>query len=162
MNIIEKLLNQASQYPSLNQEKRIDLANNGQHPEVALLCCSDSRVIPEDIFNVQIGDIFVIRTAGNTLGENEEASFGYAYHHLHIKEFIVLGHTRCGAISSTLNGEHCCIFDQIASHIGQTKDPTHASILNVLGVSKELRQKFVDVNVTPLLYDIETGSLKRL
>ena len=162
MDILEEIFSRAKDYPKRNASLRETLAKDGQHPPVALICCSDSRVIPEAIFDCELGELFVIRTAGNTLGPNELASFHYAYHHLHIQNFIVLAHTGCGAIESTINGEHCCIFDAIKGHIGDEVDPIRASILNALGVAEELEKEFPSVNVTPLLYDIETGKISLL
>ena len=160
---IARLLLQAISYPNQNIPKRTEASTFGQHPEVAVLCCSDSRVIPEEIFDCSIGDIFVIRTAGNTLGPNEFASFGYAYHHLHIHHFIVLGHTKCGAIASTLKGEERnCIFDAIASHIGDEHEPEEASKKNALGVVKELKEQFNDVEVVALLYDVTSGEVHEI
>lgn len=59
-------------------EKRKETEKNGQSPFAIVLTCSDSRVVPEVLFSCGIGDIFVIRTAGNVLGESEAASIEYA------------------------------------------------------------------------------------
>ena len=160
--ILESLLLSAASYPSVNKERREETFRHGQHPEVALLCCSDSRVIPEEIFNASIGDLFVIRTAGNTLGPNEEASFGYAYHHLHIKTFVVLGHTHCGAVSSALHQDKGALFETIRHHIGQEKDPIKAANRNALAVQEQLQRKFPHAEVFALSYDIETGIVSPL
>ena len=160
--ILNELLQRGSDYANLNVERRIDTAINGQHPKAAVVCCSDSRVIPEEIFSCSIGDIFVIRTAGNTAGPNEKESLAYAHHHLGISLFLVLGHTHCGAVDATLHGEHCSIFDAIASHIGNETDPKAATIANAKQVAKELSALFPKAIVAPLLYDIETGEVSRL
>ena len=159
MEILQELLNKAKEHKGDHHDLRIDLASHGQHPKVAVLACSDSRVIPETIFGCGLGELFVIRTAGNTLGPNEEASFGYAAHHLGIKTFIVLGHTHCGAIASTIHGEHCCIFDEIAKSIKETKDEKEASILNAKSVANRLSALYPSVQVIPMLYDLEEGEV---
>lgn len=160
--ILSDLLQSSRAYAKSKIRRRIDTALHGQHPKAAVVCCSDSRVIPEEIFARSIGDIFVIRTAGNTAGVSEVESLSYAHHHLGIELFIVLGHTHCGAVDSTIHGEHCSIFDAIASHIGEEKDPKKATMENARQVAKELSSRFPEVDVVPLLYDIETGEVSRL
>ena len=71
-----------------------------QHPFAVILCCSDSRVIPEFIFDQRAGSIFEIRNAGNVVDEDVLASFEYAVEHLHVPLMVVLGHKGCGAIEA--------------------------------------------------------------
>lgn len=78
----------------------------GQHPNAAIICCSDSRVSPELVFDQGLGDLFVIRTAGNVIGPIEIGSVEYAVEHLDVKLVVVMGHERCGAIQAYLDGEH--------------------------------------------------------
>ncbi len=78
----------------------------GQHPFALVITCSDSRVSPELIFDQGLGDIFVIRTAGNLVSEMELASIQYAIEHLHVKNIIVMGHDDCGAVKALLSDEH--------------------------------------------------------
>ena len=79
-------------------------ADNGQQPFAIVVCCSDSRVIPEQIFGAEIGDIFVIRVAGNVLDRHQLGSIEYAAGHLDCNHIIVLGHTGCGAVTAALSG----------------------------------------------------------
>ena len=73
-----------------------------QKPEIAILTCSDSRVIPEYIFNKKIGDLFVIRIAGNVaLDPTVLKSIEYAINHLKVSHLIILGHTNCGAVKAS-------------------------------------------------------------
>ena len=145
---------------------RHDLAVHGQHPEAIVICCSDSRVSPEIIFNASLGEFFVIRTAGNTLGENEFRSIEYAYHHLHVKNCIVLAHTNCGAICCALEDEsdENELLCHIHRHIKNEKNPCKASIINALEVQKEIQQRLCadDMRVYALLYDIDTGHIDEL
>jgi carbonic anhydrase len=78
----------------------------GQHPFALVITCSDSRVSPELIFDQGLGDIFVIRTAGNLVSEMELASIQYAVEHLEVKNIIVMGHEDCGAVKALLSDEH--------------------------------------------------------
>merc|ERR1719284_1907692 len=71
-----------------------------QFPSVAILGCSDSRVPTEIIFDQGLGDLFVIRVAGNALDTATLASLQYAVHHLKVKVVVVLGHELCGAVKA--------------------------------------------------------------
>lgn len=76
----------------------------GQHPFIAILTCSDSRVVPERIFGLELGDAFVVRVAGNTAADPVVlGSLEYAVEHLHVKGILVLGHTGCGAVAAAIN-----------------------------------------------------------
>merc|ERR1719487_2847511 len=71
-----------------------------QYPSVAILGCSDSRVPIEIVFDQGLGDIFVIRVAGNCLDNTTTASLQYAVKHLEVKVVVVLGHEGCGAVKA--------------------------------------------------------------
>jgi carbonic anhydrase len=80
----------------------LEEADPGQNPKVAVLSCADSRVIPEVIFGAKVGELFVVRIAGNIASTDAIASLEYAVKYLGVKEIIVLGHEFCGAVSSTI------------------------------------------------------------
>lgn len=80
-----------------------NLHEQGQYPFAAIIGCADSRVSPEIIFDQDLGDLFVVRVAGNIAGRSEIASIEYAIKHLGIKVLVVLGHERCGAVEAALN-----------------------------------------------------------
>ena len=69
-----------------------------------MLTCSDSRVAPELFFDQGLGDLFVIRNAGNVLDDHVIGSMEYAVEHLHAPLIIVVGHEKCGAVSATVSG----------------------------------------------------------
>jgi carbonic anhydrase len=83
---------------------RADTAKT-QQPFVVVLCCSDSRLSPELIFDQNIGDLFVVRTAGNVADTIALASMEYAVDHLNARMLVVLGHENCGAVSAALSGD---------------------------------------------------------
>ena len=83
-----------------DQKLRIETAECGQHPCAIVIACSDSRVIPEQIFSAGIGELFVIRVAGNVLDNHQLGSIEYAGAHLGCKLIFLLGHTDCGAVSA--------------------------------------------------------------
>jgi len=80
---------------------RIKEVAAGQHPEAIILGCSDSRVPPEVIFDEGIGDLFVVRVAGNVSEPATTGSIEYAAEHLHVPLVVVLGHHKCGAVKAT-------------------------------------------------------------
>jgi carbonic anhydrase len=83
----------------------------GQRPFAVILACSDSRVPPEIIFDQGLGDLFVVRTAGDVVDDVALGSIEYAVEHLGVPLVVVLGHTRCGAVTATLHG------DEVSGHI---------------------------------------------
>lgn len=84
-------------------EDRMKLSQ-GQRPFAVVLCCSDSRVVPEILFDQQLGDLFVIRNAGNVVDEDVLGSVEYAVEHLESPLVVVLGHSCCGAVTATCQG----------------------------------------------------------
>jgi carbonic anhydrase len=84
-----------------SQKRRMMLVE-GQHPFGVVVGCSDSRVPPELIFDFGLGDLFVIRVAGNVVHADETASIEYAIEHLDVKLVLVLGHEGCGAVTAAL------------------------------------------------------------
>ena len=76
----------------------------GQHPFAVVLCCSDSRVAPEIIFDQKLGDLFVIRNAGNVVDEDVLGSIEYAVEHIETPLVVVLSHSCCGAVTATCQG----------------------------------------------------------
>lgn len=85
-------------------DKRRTELTKGQQPFAVILSCSDSRVPPEHIFDQGLGDIFVVRVAGNVAGSIELGSVEYAVEHLGSPLILVLGHQMCGAVKATVAG----------------------------------------------------------
>src|SRR5271169_626900 len=77
----------------------------GQMPKVVVLACSDSRVSPELVFDKNLGDLFVVRSAGNIADAIGVGSIEYAVEHLGSSVLVVLGHTKCGAVTAACSGE---------------------------------------------------------
>lgn len=93
------------QHPDEGWQRRNEISGE-QHPFAVVISCSDSRVPPELIFDQGLGDLFVIRTAGNLIGGLELGSVEYAVEHLQVKLVIVLGHEECGAVKAFVSGAH--------------------------------------------------------
>ena len=145
-----------------------NLFENGQKPFATVITCSDSRVVPEHIFMTGLGELFVIRVAGNVIGPIEAASAVYACEHLHTRLLLVLGHTHCGAIKAAIDGEKGAlapITDEIVEIIGNTDDPYEASKLNTeaainaLSECEELRRLVTegDLKIHGAIYHTHCG-----
>jgi carbonic anhydrase len=89
--------------PNRSSKRRAELAK-GQHPFAVIVSCSDSRVPPELLFDQGVGDLFVVRTAGNVVDDIAIGSIEYAVEHLGTRLIVVLGHERCGAVDATVKG----------------------------------------------------------
>jgi carbonic anhydrase len=98
----ERFLAGTARFPTVQKEILADLAT-GQHPYATILSCSDSRVPPELIFDAGFGELFIVRVAGNVLSPEIAGSLQYAGRHLHTPLFVMLGHTKCGAVSAAID-----------------------------------------------------------
>lgn len=100
-----------------DSNRRNDLVG-GQKPYAIILSCADSRVVPELAFDTGLGEIFVIRVAGNTANASSIASIEYAVAHLGVNLIVVLGHESCGAVTAAIaggdNGHH---LNHLLAHI---------------------------------------------
>ena len=150
--------------------KRQDTFQNGQHPYAIIISCSDSRVIPESIFNAGIGDLFVIRVAGNVMDDHQLGSVEYAAHHLGVKLIVVLGHNHCGAVDAAVNhnpdGYIKFITDEIKKAVGNEKDEYKACCLNVKHSMEIIENSFEihqeeehGLKVVGAVYHIENGEV---
>lgn len=119
----------------ISKKIRRQTYENGQKPYGIIVTCSDSRVIPESIFMAGIGELFVIRVAGNVIGPYQLGSIEYAACHLGINLVLVLGHSRCGAVEAAMGSEPegfvKFITDEIKKAVGEEKDDLRATCLNV-------------------------------
>lgn len=158
----------------ISPELRRRTADAGQHPYAIVITCSDSRVIPEAVFSAGIGELFVIRVAGNVLDHHQLGSIEYAAAHLDANVIIMLGHTKCGAISATIKGSTegyiRYITEDIREAIGGEKDDHRATALNVKHGVEVIRQAFHEhpeipsdeLDIVGAVYDVETGKVEWL
>ena len=152
--------------------KRTRLARDGQSPYAVVVCCSDSRVIPERIFHADLGELFVIRVAGNVLDRHALGSIEYAVGHLGCRLVLMLGHTGCGAVAATIEGHAggfvSFITDEIRAAIGMERDPAVACKLNVAHGMERICEAFASdpafktVEVVGAVYDIVSGEVEWL
>ncbi len=99
----ERFTTGGSLHPNQSFDYRIKLAG-GQKPKAAILTCADSRVSPEIIFDQGLGDLFVLRVAGNVVNDMFLGSLEYAVEHLNVTMIMVLGHSQCGVDDVTFKG----------------------------------------------------------
>ncbi len=102
----ERAVSGARTYPNQSAERREGVARGGQNPYTTILSCADSRVPLEQVFDAGIGDLFVVRVAGNVAGTSEIGSIEYGAEHLGTPLIVVLGHTKCGAVTAVAKGVH--------------------------------------------------------
>jgi carbonic anhydrase len=130
----------------VHKELLADLAR-AQRPYATIVGCSDSRVAPELIFDAGLGELFIIRVAGNVISPEVMGSMQYAAVHLKTALFVVLGHEGCGAVTAALDAIHRGL--QQLSHIQKLLDdiiPGLAGIAPGLAPDEELRRG-VEANV---------------
>jgi carbonic anhydrase len=121
-----RFLQGKSVHPNNSSARVVETGASGQHPFAAVLSCSDSRVPLEILFDQGIGDIFVIRVAGNICGVNEMGSIEYAVEHVGTPLFLVLGHTECGAVKAAAtnadtHGNIKLLVDQIGPAVSKAQ-----------------------------------------
>ena len=157
-------VNSSKSVGDISPFKRLDTWKNGQKPYAVIVSCADSRVIPEAIFSAGIGELFVIRVAGNVVGDYEMGSIEYAVEHLGCKLVVVMGHTCCGAVGAAMGGEaHGFtkkITDEIKSAIGGETDSMRATILNANSNVNKIKSALSNIDglcICSALYHTDNG-----
>ena len=103
----------------------------GQSPFAIILSCADSRVVPEMIFDCNIGELFVVRVAGNIANTSSIASIEYAVAHIGCKVIVVLGHENCGAVTAALKGgDNGKNLNHLCSHIEPAVEESPSGEIN--------------------------------
>ncbi|KAF5084862.1 carbonic anhydrase [Acetobacterium wieringae] len=141
----------------------------GQKPDAVVVTCSDSRVPPEHIFSAGIGELFVIRTAGNVIGDFELGSIEYAVGHLGTSVVLVLGHNHCGAVAAAMQGHGhgyiTSIVEEIQPAIVGEENVATCENLNIDNSIKRILQSEAinerinagEVRVLGAKYNLESG-----
>ena len=175
-----------SLHSGISQARRTETAQKGQHPIATILSCSDSRVPPEFIFDQGIGDLFVIRVAGNVADTDETGSAEYGVDHLKTPVLMVMGHSSCGAVTAAataaeVHGSIHALVEHIKPAVDKAKKNNPSAqpyaliseviTLNVWQSIEDLlkksamiraRAKAGEVKIVGALYDIETGRINVL
>lgn len=129
-------------HPHQSLERRAELVS-GQQPFAVILGCSDSRIPPELIFDQGLGDVFVIRTAGEVVDNASLASIEYAVDHLGVPLVMVLGHDSCGAVTAAVQG------GEAEGHLGSLMDFIRPAVEQAreAGEGSDLLNGSIDNNV---------------
>ena len=147
-----------------------------QHPFAIVVACADSRTAPEIVFDANIGDLFVVRTAGNLVDDHTLGSIEYAVEHLGTRLVVVMGHQRCGAVTAALAGETAPghvqslvrdIQPAVTAVKGKPGDATDNAILENarliagrVGKEVEVGDLKKEVIVVPAVYNFDTGKVE--
>jgi carbonic anhydrase len=153
-----------------------------QHPQVAVLSCSDSRVPPELIFDAGLGDLFVVRSAGEDDDAILVGSLEYAVEHLGSTVIVVMGHQSCGAVTAACSGEKpesdnleavvrpiapsCTKMDRAKPETLDlaVRDHVHRVSQEILARSELLREAAEErkLSIIEAYYSLDTGEVTRL
>ena len=146
-----------------------EMLQKGQKPFAAIVTCSDSRVAPEIYFDQKLGDIFVIRNAGNIADTTVLGSIEYATKYLKVPLVVVVGHSRCGAVTGALisGSEYhenlntiINTISPIVKNCGSLDEAIHANIHHVVETIQENTIiKELGTTVVGAYYDIESGEV---
>ncbi len=177
-----RFVNQNRQYPN-QTKRRLQSVSKKQYPYAAILGCADSRVPPEIIFDQGLGDLFVVRVAGNIATNETIGSLEYATATLGTQLIVVLGHKGCGAVSAAFDnqpddGNINSVVDNIKPSISATSrtksninDSNDAIINNIEYQARKLQNnsQIIDglirddrLKIVRAYYDINTGKVRFL
>ena len=147
-----------------------------QHPFATIVGCADSRTAPEIVFDQGIGDLFVIRTAGNLVDDYALGSIEYAVEHLGVRLIVVLGHERCGAVTAALAGGSApghvnALVRDIQPAVTATKGKDGDKLANAIhendaAVAAKIRKQAqlgelaAQVRIVEGYYDLDTGKVE--
>jgi carbonic anhydrase len=128
-------------HPNQSARRRREVSDSGQQPFAIILSCADSRVPPEIIFDQGLGDLFIIRVAGNVLDEVILGTIEYAVEHLHTPLVMVLGHDKCGAVTAAV--EHV----PTNSHVQAIVDALQPALTLAEGQAGDRVSTAIDANI---------------
>lgn len=139
-------------HPNQTLERRNEVAL-GQAPKAVVIGCTDSRVPPEIIFDQGLGDLFVIRVAGNILNDENIGSAEYAVEHLRAPLIVVLGHKKCGAVAVAVKG------GKIPGHIKNITDALMPAVHEARNEhrSGDLAEEAAHINVENVVQHLKTS-----
>jgi len=164
-----RFVNAKMVHPAQDPEHRLQVSQ-GQHPFAAILTCSDSRLPPEVIFDQGLGDLFVVRVAGNIVDAALLGSIEYAVDHLKAPLVVVIGHERCGAVEATLDsiqhnskphGDISALVSAITPAVPVAEQRPGDLLENTIRVNAEMSRDAI-TNSSELAGRLKTGEVKVL
>jgi len=151
-------------HPNQTAERRAE-TSKGQAPFAIVLTCADSRVSPEVVFDQGLGDLFVVRNAGNVLDDHMIGSIEYAVEHLHAPLIVVLGHSACGAVSAAVAGGHApghihSIIEALEPALERAKDQPGDKVDNTVRANAKRMAEILN-RIEPIVGEaVKAGKLK--
>lgn len=160
----------------LQNSERRNALTGGQEPYAIILSCADSRVVPELTFDTGLGELFVVRVAGNIANTSSMASIEYAVAHCGSKLIVVLGHQSCGAVTAAVNGgDNGYNLNHLLSHItpaiasskeGASIDDVVKTNANLTAEELTSRSSIIgnavasgDVKIVSAYYNLDSGKV---
>lgn len=153
----------------------------GQKPFAAVLGCADSRTGPEILFDQGLGDLFVVRVAGNIVDDSTLASLEYSVKHLGVKLIVVLGHSKCGAVQAAVGGvkedSHLGVLTaELKESVDLAKKWDGEPLSNAVKANAILMAQHLEnagpvlkkavadgqLLIVPAVYDLESGTVKKV
>ncbi len=148
----------------------------GQQPHTIVLSCADSRVVPELAFDAGLGELFVVRVAGNVANTSSLASMEYAVAHCGSKVIVVLGHQSCGAVTAAVGGgDNGYNLNHLLSHIAPAigAADSESSVNDIVKINAKLnaqelitRSKIIgdaaaagSIKIVPAYYNLDSGKV---
>jgi carbonic anhydrase len=146
-----------------------EILQHGQKPFAVIITCSDARVVPEIYFDQKLGDIFVIRNAGNIADTITLGSVEYAVKHLKAPLVVVVGHSRCGAVTGAFSSDSeysenlntlINTIRPVIKNCGSLDEAIHANIYHVVkAIQNNSIIKDMGTTVMGAYYNIESGEV---
>ncbi len=163
----------------LQDSARREELTSGQSPHTIVLSCADSRVVPELAFDAGLGELFVVRVAGNVANSSSIGSIEYAVAHCGSQVIVVLGHQSCGAVTAAINGgDNGYNINHLLSHITPALSAcgSGAEVIDVVKKNAQLtteelskRSKIIGdavssgkVKIVPAYYNLDSGKVEFL
>ena len=143
-------------HPDLTLARRQTLAN-GQNPAAVVVTCADSRVAPEHVFDSGLGEIFVVRIAGNVLNDSVQASVEYAVEHLGASLIVWMGHDQCGAVKAALSSDSHVKVSESMRRLLERLEPAVERAKRLAG-QDELLAKSIEENVLRSVQELRKNS----
>jgi carbonic anhydrase len=138
-------------HPHQTNDRRTEVAKE-QKPFAIILACADSRVSPEIIFDQGLGDLFVVRVAGNIVDDHALGSLEYAAEHFNVGLIVVLGHERCGAVTAALAGGHA------PGHIASIVEAIKPAVAKISGKGDEALDAAIAENIKFVVQQLRSSA----
>ncbi len=139
-------------HPNQSARRRREVSEAGQHPFAIVLSCADSRVPPELVFDQGLGDLFIIRVAGNILSDEILGTIEYAVEHVQAPLVMVLGHDKCGAVTAAVEGV------EVRNHIQSLVEALRPSVETAKMQGGDVVSNAIDANIRRAVSELQSSA----